>query len=126
MRDEVVVPAEDEALQDFPGAHPEHYDDEDSDDGTEERRLVIVENESESGDVRQDEEEDTEDLQPLDLSVPRQAVVVVWEGHSDASAHVPIQGPVAVVDQGPSNRDSAFVIESPPLVQGQLYSVYVH
>jgi hypothetical protein len=120
---EVVAVEEDVVWYDLVSAHYDPSDGEEYDDGTEERRLVIVEEETESNAQEQDTGEDVEDAQPLDLSIPR-LEVVSEENFSDASVRVPTPNPVMAVEQGPSGQGGAVAIESPPLVQGQSVILY--
>ncbi len=116
MENGSAFPEEDNVPHNLSTAH-----DKNSDDGTEERRLVIVKEESKHGDKEQADEEDLENLQPLDLSVPRQDTAALGESHSNVPVHAPFQDHATITDQGPSTSwGSASAVESPPLVQGQL------
>ena len=102
--------AENGALDGVHGIDPEENDSEEYDDGTEERRLVIVEETSELDSTRADEEEDQENVQPLDLSLPRRGI-------EEGSSNVPASP--ALGEPGSSRQSNVSVVDTTPFVQGQ-------
>jgi hypothetical protein len=92
--------------------------DEDSDDGTEERRLVIVEDENDSGGEQTDKDQ-LDNSQPLHLPVRGHDIAQSGEGSQDTSAGTLSQDHVVVAHRGPStSRGDVSAVEAPQLVQG--------
>jgi hypothetical protein len=98
----------------------------DSDHGTEERRLVVAEEES-GGGHQQAHEDELDNSQPLDLSVPRRDIGQSGEGNQDTSGGTLFQNNVVVAVPGPPTSGSNVLADETPQVdQGSSTWIQIH